>query len=116
MADELRPRFLQYLRLTLPGEAAVGDAELLERFLHGRDAAAFELLVWRYGPLVLGVCRKVLRQAEDAEDAFQATFLLLARKAGSIGKRTSVGSWLYKVAYRVALHARRTAASRVARE
>src|SRR5262245_53690720 len=87
-----------------PGE--IGDAELLERFVRRRDEAAFEVLVWRHGPLVLGLCRRVLRHAQDAEDAFQAAFLTLARKAHTVGKRTSVGSWLYKVAYRIALAAR----------
>ena len=70
------------------------------------DESAFELLVWRHGPMILGVCRRVLRDEHQAEDAFQATLLALARKAASIGKRESVGSWLYKVAYRVALRAR----------
>ncbi len=87
----------------------LSDAQLLERFVAARDEAAFEALVWRHGAMVLGVCLRVLRQADDAEDAFQATFLALVRKAGSIGKRQSVGSWLYKVAYRVALRARRRA-------
>jgi RNA polymerase sigma factor (sigma-70 family) len=81
------------------------DAQLLERFVAGRDEAAFELLVWRHGPTVLGVCRRVLRNEQDAEDAFQATFLVLVRKAGSISKRQAVGSWLYRVAHRVALRA-----------
>jgi RNA polymerase sigma factor (sigma-70 family) len=89
-----------------PAPTGVGDAELLARFLNQHDEAAFELLVWRHGPLVLGVCRRVLGNAHDAEDAFQATFFILARKAGSIGRGHSVASWLYKVAYRVALRAR----------
>jgi serpin B len=103
---------LVYLRrLAAPGEAgALSDAELLERFVRHRDEAAFEVLVWRHGPLVLGVCRRVLRHAQDAEDAFQAAFLTLARKAHTVGKRPSVGSWLYKVAYRIALAARARAA------
>lgn len=93
--------------------AELSDAELLERFIGG-DQAAFELLTWRHSALVLGVCRRVLQQEPDAEDAFQATFLALVRKAGSISKRESVGSWLYKVAYRNAL-AIRTAAARHSR-
>src|SRR5437870_4567960 len=80
-----------------PSAAGVLDAQLIDRFLTRRDEAAFELLVWRHGPMVLGVCGRVLRDAQDAEDAFQATFLTLARKAGAIGRRDSVGSWLYKV-------------------
>src|SRR5439155_19785925 len=92
------------------------DADLLERFVGQRDEAAFEVLLWRHGPKVLGVCRRVLRHEQDAEDAFQATFLILARKARSIGKRQAVGSWLYRVAYRVALRARQVAATRTARQ
>jgi RNA polymerase sigma factor (sigma-70 family) len=82
------------------------DADLLERFVAGHDEAAFELLMWRHGPMVLGVCRRVLRHEQDAEDAFQATFLMLVRKAATVSKRQSLGSWLYKVAFRVALAAK----------
>ena len=85
------------------------DALLLERFVTARDESAFELLMLRHGAMVLGLCRGMLRHAHDAEDAFQATFLALVRKAGSIGKRESLGSWLHKVAYRVALGARGSA-------
>ena len=92
------------------------DTQLLDRFVKHRDASAFELLVWRHGPMVLGVCRRILRDEHEAEDAFQATLLALARKAGSIGKRESVGSWLYKIAYRVALRARQAALRRAAHE
>jgi RNA polymerase sigma factor (sigma-70 family) len=81
------------------------DAQLLERFVRSRDEAAFELLVWRHGAMVFNVCRRVLRRERDAEDAFQATFLALVRKGAAIGRRESVGGWLYKVAYRVALRA-----------
>ena len=81
------------------------DARLLERFLQDNDESAFERLAWRHGGLVLGVCRRVLRNEADAEDAFQATFLALVRKADGIGRGASVASWLYKVAYRVALEA-----------
>jgi RNA polymerase sigma factor (sigma-70 family) len=117
MPDDLTPAFLQRLRrLAAPEAATTTDAQLLDRFVRTHDAAAFELLVWRYGPLVLGVCRRLLRHTQDAEDAFQATFLTLVRKASSIGKHASLGSWLYKVAYRVALHARQASASRTARE
>jgi RNA polymerase sigma factor (sigma-70 family) len=101
-------RFRRYLRRAVLGPAVGGltDAQLLERFQTNRDEAAFEVLVWRHGPKVLGVCRSVLRHEQDAEDAFQATFLILVRKGGSIGKRQVVGSWLYRVAYRVALRAK----------
>jgi cobalt-zinc-cadmium efflux system membrane fusion protein len=87
-------------------DAGLSDAQLLERFVRARDEAAFEVLVWRHGPMVLGVCRRLLRREQDAEDAFQATFLALVRKAGSIGRRAALASWLYKVAYRAALRVR----------
>jgi RNA polymerase sigma factor (sigma-70 family) len=93
------------------GEAvggALSDGQLLERFVGGRDQAAFEALFWRHAPMVLAVCRRLLGSA-DAEDAFQATFLVLVRKAASIGRREAVGGWLYRVAYRVALRARASA-------
>src|SRR5436853_387343 len=97
-------------------EAGLTDGELLERYATRRDEAAFEVLLRRHGPMVLGVCRRVLRNAPDAEDAFQATFLVLVRKAGSIGRRELLGNWLYGVAYRTALDARAAAARRRARE
>jgi RNA polymerase sigma factor (sigma-70 family) len=90
----------------------LSDAELLERFARHDEQAAFAALVRRHGPLVLGVCRRVLHDWHDAEDAFQATFLVLAKKARSITKQESVGSWLYQVAYRTALRARARAACR----
>jgi RND family efflux transporter MFP subunit len=82
------------------------DADLLGRFADDRDEAAFEALVWRHGPLVYGVCRRILGHAQDAEDAFQASFLILARKAGAVRGRAAVGPWVYRVAQRVALRAR----------
>ena len=87
------------------------DGELLDRFLLG-DEEAFAALVQRHGPVVLGVCQRLLADAHEAEDAFQATFLVLARKAGSIRKQSSVGSWLYGVAYRIAQKAKARAARR----
>ncbi len=95
---------------------AVSDGHLLGEFVSRRDEAAFACLVRRHGPMVLGVCRRLLRHRQDAEDAFQATFLVLARKAGSVQPRDRVASWLYGVAYRTALEARRLAARRRARE
>ncbi|MFL5339761.1 MAG: sigma-70 family RNA polymerase sigma factor [Gemmataceae bacterium] len=80
--------------------------ELLARFIERGDEAAFETLVQRYGPLVFSLCKRVLTHEQDAEDAFQATFLVLARKAASISRRDRVGSWLYSVAYHIAQHAR----------
>jgi RNA polymerase sigma factor (sigma-70 family) len=82
------------------------DNDLVQRFAGQRDEAAFAGLLQRHGPMVLGVCRRVLRNSADADDAFQATFLVLVRKAGSIRKTASVGSWLHGVAFRVAREAR----------
>ena len=96
-------------RSTSPGAS---DPDLLDRFVRSQDEAAFELLVRRHGPMVQGVCWRVLGDAHDAEDSFQATFLALARKAGSIGHRESVAAWLYKVAYHVALRVRTRRARR----
>jgi RNA polymerase sigma-70 factor (ECF subfamily) len=90
----------------------VSDALLLERFVEQWDQAAFRDLVLRHGPMVLGVCRRILRDPHAAEDAFQVTFLLLVRKAASVRKRESVGPWLYGVARRVALEARGIASRR----
>ncbi len=98
---------------------AVTDGELLSRFLNrgpSQAEAAFEVLVRRHGPMVLGVCRHVLTEPEDAEDAFQATFLLLVRKAGSIRNGEVLGHWLYEVAYRTSVRAKANAARRNARE
>src|SRR5262249_25824645 len=92
------------------------DGQLLERFLRARDERAFEALLRRHGPMVWGVCRRLLPHATDAEDAFQATFLVLLRKAGSLRRRDLVGNWLYGVACRTAARARAEAARRRARE
>jgi RNA polymerase sigma factor (sigma-70 family) len=92
------------------------DRQLLERFASRRDEDAFRLLVGRHGPLVLGVCRRVLRQPEDAEDVFQATFLVLVRKAGSVRWHESIGHWLHETAHRLALKVRADCARRRARE
>src|SRR5205823_3413718 len=103
-------------RLAERSSGGLSDAELLERFVARRDQAAFEVLVWRHGPMVLGLSRRLLRQEQDAEDVFQAAFLALVRKAHTIGKGQAVGSWLYKVAYRAALAARASSSARAARE
>jgi RNA polymerase sigma factor (sigma-70 family) len=99
-------------------QAGVGssDRHLLARFVATRDEAAFATLVRRHGPMVLSVCRRVLRDIHDAEDSFQATFLVLARKAGSLVVGDSLGCWLYGVAYRAALETREFNARRRARE
>jgi RNA polymerase sigma factor (sigma-70 family) len=83
--------------------AGLTDGELLARFAGTRDEAAFETLLWRHGPMVLGLCRRLLRHPQDAEDAFQATFLVLCRAARSVRKQQALGSWLYKVASRICL-------------
>jgi RNA polymerase sigma factor (sigma-70 family) len=92
------------------------DRILLDRFTARGDEAAFAELVRRYGALVLGICRRVLRHEQDAEDAFQATFLVLVRQAGTLRRRESVGAWLHEVACRIALKVRRDAARRRGRE
>src|SRR6516164_757661 len=78
---------------------AIADPLLLERYARAGDTVAFTTLVKRHGPMVLGVCRRVLHHEHDAEDAFQATFLILARKASSIRNRDSLSCWLHGVAY-----------------
>jgi len=110
--------FLRHFRrqVVLRDAGEVTDRDLLQRFARERDGDAFAALVQRYGPLVLGVCCRVLRQEQDAEDAFQATFLVLARKAGSIEQPERLGNWLYGVASRVAQKARAEAARRRARQ
>jgi RNA polymerase sigma factor (sigma-70 family) len=92
------------------------DGELLEAFVAGRDEAAFEALVRRHGPMVFGLCRRILGGCHDAEDAFQATFLVLVRKAASVMPRELVANWLYGVAYRTASKARVMNAKRRAKE
>src|SRR5262249_3540785 len=87
-------------------EGSQVDRHLPQPFPTQRDEIAFSALVRRHGPLVLGVCRRVLHDLHDAEDAFQATFLVLARKASSIRKPQALDSWLYGVAYRLAVKAR----------
>jgi RNA polymerase sigma factor (sigma-70 family) len=99
----------------LPDDAELADSEPLDRFIESHDEAAFAVLVKRHGPMVWGVCRRLLHR-HDAEDAFQATFLVLARKAASIRSKAAVGSWLYGVAHQTALQARRSAARRRAKE
>src|SRR5688500_2638777 len=86
--------------------AGIPAADLLARWAGGRDEAAFELLVWRHGPMVLATCRRVLGPGPDADDAFQATFLTLVRKADRVRAGAGVGGWLHRVAYRVALRVR----------
>jgi RNA polymerase sigma factor (sigma-70 family) len=109
---------IRHLRRVLarPEVRGASDAELLGHFVRDGDQTAFELIVRRHERMVFGVCRRVLRDHQDAEDAFQATFLALARKAASIRQREAMAGWLYKVACRVALQARAGAARRSRRE
>jgi RNA polymerase sigma factor (sigma-70 family) len=99
-----------------PEESVLTDGQLLGAFIEHQDEAAFEVLLHRHGPMVLGVCRRILRNYHDAEDAFQATFLILLRKAATLTSREAVASWLYGVAYRTALKARAIAVQRRRRE
>src|SRR5579883_324953 len=96
--------------------AGLPDGPLLERFVAGRDGLAFEAIVARHGPMVFNVCRRLLAESGDVEDAFQATFLILDRKAGSLRDRQRLGPWLYGVAHRVARRARSQSAHRRTRE
>jgi RNA polymerase sigma factor (sigma-70 family) len=115
---DLLHRLLQALRpaTDADGAAVLEDRELLERFAARRDQAAFELLLWRHGPMVLALCRRLLSHSQDVEDAFQATFLTLVGKGKSIARGEAVGGWLYRVAYRVALRARTERTKRSRRE
>src|SRR5688500_6334857 len=106
---------LSYLRRLHPGEPPDEDASLLARFVAGDDAA-LEALVRRHAPMVWGVCRRVLAREADAEDAFQATFLVLVRKARSLTGPRPLAPWLYTVATRTAAKARALAMRRTARE
>ena len=99
---------LRSIRRLFAAKAHTGatDADLLRRFAATRDEAAFELLVWRHAGLVLHVCRQMLRDEHAVEDAFQATFLVFFRKAGSILRGEALPGWLHRVAFRAALRAR----------
>ena len=104
---------VRYLR-DLAGTPALEptDRHLLDRFAAGRDEDAFAVLVRRHGPLVWGVCQRVLGSRHDAEDVFQATFFVLARRASAVRWRDSVGSWLHEVAYRLSNETRVKSARR----
>ena len=119
MANGQLDLVLRHIRKMVDGPDAAQDwtdQELLGRFATHHEEAVFEALMQRHGPMVLGVSQRVLSHPQDAEDVFQATFLVLARKAKSIRRRASLGSWLYGVAYRLALKLQASAARRRARE
>jgi RNA polymerase sigma factor (sigma-70 family) len=103
--------FIRHIAGSCP-HSELTDGELLQRFAAQREEAAFTALLHRHGPMVLGVCQSILQDVHDAEDAFQATFLVLVRKPKAIGKPTSIASWLHGVAYRLAMKARTEAARR----
>jgi RNA polymerase sigma factor (sigma-70 family) len=105
MAEHPLGKAIRHILHTLAPPSSDTDAHLLTRFAQLGDEQAFEILLERHGPMVWRTCRRVVRQAADVEDAFQATFLVLCRKGGSIGKRESLGGWLHRVAYRIALKA-----------
>src|SRR5579871_230914 len=101
---------IHQLGRTVPDRTALSDGRLLEEFINCRNEAAFAALIGRHAPMVWGVCRRILGNYSDAEDAFQATFLVLVRKASSINSRDAVANWLFGVAYQTALKARATTA------
>src|ERR1700704_1478392 len=109
---------IQHLRSTMllrEGDELT-DGQLLERCVSRGESGALEALVRRHGPMIWGVCRRILRNHHDAEDAFQATYLLLIRKAASVVPREMVANWLYGVAYQTARKAQQIAARRITRE
>src|SRR6059058_4810409 len=114
MAPTLTGLVRRLRRLTASGRTD-SDADLLDGFARQADQDAFTALVARHGPMVLNVCRRVLGDAHAAEDAFQATFLVLARKANSVGSPAGLANWLYGVASRVALAAQRAGRRRSGR-
>ncbi len=118
MASQSNESVLRGLLRLSAGQAlrSLPDCELLERFVEAHDEAAFTALIERHGPMVLGVCRRTLPSFHDAEDASQATFLVLARKANAIRKKASLGSWLHGVACRSAAKLKRNHARRTMRE
>jgi RNA polymerase sigma factor (sigma-70 family) len=118
MATGQMSEVIQHLRrfMLLRDGAGLNDGQLLDEFISRQDESALTALVGRHGPMVWGVCRRVLRDYHDAEDAFQATFLVLVRRAASIASRELLANWLYGVAHQTALKARATAAKRYKRE
>ncbi len=118
MATNERSKVIQHLRRVALCKDGAGltDAQLLQEYLIRREEAALAALVRRHGPMIWGVCRRILHNYHDAEDAFQATFLVFVRKAASIASPELLANWLYGVAHQTALKARATAAKRKTRE
>src|SRR5437763_12931286 len=118
MAKTHTSKVIQHLRraVLLRDGAELTDEQLLQDYLSRHEQAALATLVRRHGPMVWSVCRRILRNWHDAEDAFQATFLVLVRKAASIASPKLLANWLYGVAHQTALKARATVAKRKARE
>ncbi len=118
MAKQPLNAAMQTLRkvATLHAYRSLPDGELLERFIDAHDEAAFTVLIEKHGPMVLGVCRRALTSLHDAEDACQATFLVLSRKAATVSKKASLGSWLHGVAGRVSANLKREQGRRRSRE
>jgi RNA polymerase sigma factor (sigma-70 family) len=114
MAASTLSTVLQHIRriVSHPSGESLTDIQLLDEFRANKNQTAFAVLVKRHGPMVWGVCHHVLQHHQDEEDAFQATFLVLARKAASIRKKKALASWLHGVAYRMAMNAKRSAARR----
>jgi RNA polymerase sigma factor (sigma-70 family) len=118
MAQNGLQRIVQCMRraVLLHDGAGLSDGQLLEAYLHCSDEAALEAIIRRHASMVWGVCRRVLRNHHDAEDAFQATFLVLIRRASAVASRDLIANWLYGVAYQTARKARATVAKKLARE
>lgn len=116
MAIRQLARVIQVLRNATQSDTGLSDGHLLGRFIERRDDGSFAALVHRHGPMVWGLCRRVVGNHHDAEDAFQATFLVLACKASSVNPREMVANWLYGVAHRTALRARATVIRRQKKE
>src|SRR5262245_5721186 len=118
MARTQMSEVLLHIRRTMLADSgpSLTDQKLLEDFIHCRDESALAVLVHRHAAMVWGVCRRVLRDYHDAEDAFQATFLVLVRKASSIASRALLANWLYGVAHQTALNVQTIVTRRRGRE